>query len=419
MDVGMNVVEQQIADALPDVFGESHDSAAPDAKSGNTIIEGQRNAMLTALAGAMRRKGFSVEAIAAALQIENERRCQPVLPQDEVDKIARSIGRYTATATPQTTTLVGLTLGQLSTHTFPERKPIFVRGDTAVFRAGHIGQAYAERGFGKSWFVGSLALAAAAGSEALGFRAPDPCRVLLVDGEMSAQELQERFALLSERLCIPTTAGLTIVAADWQEQFLPRLDTDGGQAALEPFVEAADLVILDNRSCLFDPEGEKDPSAWQPAQDWLLSLRHRGKAVLLTHHSNRMGGARGHSKSEDPMNLLIKLSRPEDYSQEQGARFIVTFEKSRGAHGSSVAPFSAQLTPTGWRTEAVEAQRQTAANKILEYLRLADEAGDRPKSANVAIAKARVNRNEGLRVWAELRARGQIHQLEEGGFRAR
>src|SRR6185295_5195824 len=109
-----------------------------------------------------------------------------------------------------------------------------------------------------------------------------------------------------------------------------RLDTEEGQQFIEPVVDAADLVILDNRSCLFDPEGEKDPTAWQPAQDWLLSLRRRGKAVLLGHHSNRQGGARGHSKSEDPMNLLVRLTRPEDYSQEQGARFLVTFDKCRG-----------------------------------------------------------------------------------------
>src|SRR5205823_6107860 len=139
-------------------------------------------------------------------------------------------------------------------------------------------------------------------------------------------------------------SSLTIVAADWQEQFVPRLDTEEGQQAIEPFVEAADLVIIDNRSCSFDPESEKDPSAWQPAQDWLLSLRRRGKAVLLDHHANRLGGARGHSKPEDPMDLLLSLARPDDYRQDQGARFVVTFDKARGVHGAAVAPFLAHLT---------------------------------------------------------------------------
>ena len=39
-----------------------------------------------------------------------------------------------------------------------------------------------------------------------------------------------------------------IVAADWQEGFIPRLDTPEGQAALEPFVDNADLIFFDNLS---------------------------------------------------------------------------------------------------------------------------------------------------------------------------
>jgi hypothetical protein len=218
---------------------------------------------------------------------------------------------------------------------------------------------------------------------------------------------------------VPATSTLTVVAADWQEQFLPRLDTEAGQLALEPFIETADLVMLDNRSCLFDPEAEKNPVAWQPAQDWLLSLRRRGKGVLIAHHSNRQGGARGHSKSEDLMNLLIKLARPDDYSQDQGARFIATFDKCRGAYGAAVAPFLAQLTPDGWRTDPVEGtERATATDKLVEYVRLAHAAGDRPKSANAAITAAKVRRSDGLAAWSELIKRGTILKHPEGGFYA-
>ncbi len=58
------------------------------------IGEGQRNAVLTSLAGSMRRRGFSEVAMIAALQIENEARCQPPLPPEEVEKVARSVARY-------------------------------------------------------------------------------------------------------------------------------------------------------------------------------------------------------------------------------------------------------------------------------------------------------------------------------------
>jgi hypothetical protein len=58
------------------------------------IPEGRRNVTLTSLAGSMRRPGMSEEAILAALRVENATRCQPPLPDAEVQQIAASVGRY-------------------------------------------------------------------------------------------------------------------------------------------------------------------------------------------------------------------------------------------------------------------------------------------------------------------------------------
>lgn len=58
------------------------------------IPAGARNSTLASIAGTMRRRGMSVKAIAAALQVENEERCWPPLPAAEVEQIASSIGRY-------------------------------------------------------------------------------------------------------------------------------------------------------------------------------------------------------------------------------------------------------------------------------------------------------------------------------------
>jgi len=59
------------------------------------IPAGERNATLTSLAGSMRRRGASAEAILAALSVENER-CQPPLERDELRTIAESVARYEA-----------------------------------------------------------------------------------------------------------------------------------------------------------------------------------------------------------------------------------------------------------------------------------------------------------------------------------
>jgi len=61
--------------------------------AGGVIPSGSRNDRLTAMAGAMRRKGMSQLAIEAALHEENKR-CSPPLETDEVARIAASVARY-------------------------------------------------------------------------------------------------------------------------------------------------------------------------------------------------------------------------------------------------------------------------------------------------------------------------------------
>lgn len=66
---------------------------APAAQA-HAIPEGGRNAHLTSLAGTMRRRGMEQAVIEAALLIENVHKCQPPLPENEVQAIAASVSRY-------------------------------------------------------------------------------------------------------------------------------------------------------------------------------------------------------------------------------------------------------------------------------------------------------------------------------------
>lgn len=58
------------------------------------ITQGTRNDTLTRLAGTMRNRGMSAEAIEAALLAENKQKCNPPLTDNEVINIARSVSRY-------------------------------------------------------------------------------------------------------------------------------------------------------------------------------------------------------------------------------------------------------------------------------------------------------------------------------------
>lgn len=68
----------QVASLMPDV-----------------IREGERDSVLTSLAGSMRRRGASKGAILAALHVENTNRVQPPLAEDQIEKIAHSIASKT------------------------------------------------------------------------------------------------------------------------------------------------------------------------------------------------------------------------------------------------------------------------------------------------------------------------------------
>ena len=67
---------------------------SPAPPVGDRIIKGQRNEVLTSLAGTMRRREMSEYEIVAALLVANERRCDPPLPDEEVQRIAASVMRY-------------------------------------------------------------------------------------------------------------------------------------------------------------------------------------------------------------------------------------------------------------------------------------------------------------------------------------
>lgn len=58
------------------------------------IAEGGRNSALCSIAGTLRRRGASEEAIVGALHSFNKAQCEPPLDPSEVERIARSVARY-------------------------------------------------------------------------------------------------------------------------------------------------------------------------------------------------------------------------------------------------------------------------------------------------------------------------------------
>jgi putative DNA primase/helicase len=107
------------------MYGKTHEQAAPLPE---ILQEGERDALLTSLAGTMRRRGASPEAILAALREENETRLSPPLPDKQLKKIAKSIGKKVPVPSMENLTDLG------NARRFIHQYGIDVRGVTSMRR---------------------------------------------------------------------------------------------------------------------------------------------------------------------------------------------------------------------------------------------------------------------------------------------
>jgi hypothetical protein len=180
----------------------------------SVIVEGGRNDYLTKMAGAMRRKDFSEDAIFAAIQIDNREKCSPPLPDGEVYKIAKSVMRYEAQDVPlvEKPTDTPFTVIQILENDIKEREknPKDVWGIhyawdylslvTGGKQEGELIYLGGEPKVGKSWFIHQDALFTAIGNPSKNI--PET-PVFIWSGEMRKKQVYRRFF---EMLGVPKRA---------------------------------------------------------------------------------------------------------------------------------------------------------------------------------------------------------------------
>lgn len=218
---------------------------------------------------------------------------------------------------------------------------------------------YAMRGIGKTFFGLEISYAVATGQSFLSWQAPKARRVLYLDGEMPAADLQARLSQIALVRGEVDPDYLTLLTPDLQPVGMPDLSRRDDQTWLQPTVEKADLIIVDNISTLCRSGGsENDAESWDVTQEWALRQKANGKTILFIHHAGKGGNQRGTSKREDILDTVIALRRPDDYDTRQGARVEVHFEKARGFSGDEASPFEARLNTEGgyrWQWQARQA----------------------------------------------------------------
>jgi len=169
------------------------------------IFEGERNAMLASLAGTMRSRGFSMEAITQALLAENESRFEPPLPKFEVENIARSIGRYDpshanaavefgAYAQDKDDAPMGESSRPLNSKLIPKRAWIMKHR----YISQYLSVLYSPGGVGKSTFTLLEALAIISGKALTGFDVAAPGNVWIYNTEDPKDEIERRIQAMAQ-----------------------------------------------------------------------------------------------------------------------------------------------------------------------------------------------------------------------------
>jgi putative DNA primase/helicase len=244
---------------------------------------------------------------------------------------------------------------------------------------------HSARGVGKTHLALGIAYAVATGGGLLGWNAPEPRRVIYLDGEMPAATMQKRMAAIiaGSNGNPPSDDYLRLLSADITEGGLPDLSLAEGQAEVDAAIGQAELVIVDNISTLVRSGRENEAEGWLPVQGWALGHRRAGRSVLFIHHAGKGGLQRGTSRREDVLDTVIGLRRPTDYSADQGARFEIVVEKGRGIHGDDARPIEARYEERDnaaiWtRTEIADADVTRVADALnggLSIREVADELG--------------------------------------------
>lgn len=216
---------------------------------------------------------------------------------------------------------------------------------TPWLREKSLAMVYAERGIGKTYFALSLAWSIAGGIQFGPWKSIESKRVLYIDGEMPAQLLQERLKALQKGSPIEVNSQqFCLLTPDMQNGPMPNIYTDSDRREIERLLQDYDVVILDNLSTLAYGGEENSADSWGEIQQWLLRLRTQNKTVILIHHAGKNGLARGSSRREDALDVVISLKRPEGYQADEGARFVISFEKARGLVGNDISSMEMQMT---------------------------------------------------------------------------
>jgi len=270
-----------LADALttkekPKVNGRDNDA----------IPEGKRSATLVSLAGSMRDRGMSHNAIVGALKTENTLRCNPPLDDAEVERIAASVNRYDASNAEPKTRLVHVS--ELQT-----RQPEYTIN--GLIEIDTVGVMFGEYGTYKTFSVLDMALSVGTGKDFHGHSVQSGIAVYVCgEGHSGIARRIAAWAQHNDKDITQSHVFLTTGA-------VPLLDRVSAESLRDQITSISDqrgapvqLIVLDTLARNFggDENSTANMAAFLDSADTNLREPFRA-SVVVVHHTGHQEKSRG------------------------------------------------------------------------------------------------------------------------------
>jgi hypothetical protein len=286
------------------------------------IPEGKRNAALTSLAGTMRKRGMTQDAITAALLADNAARCNPPLPEWEVKAIACSVAKYPpempAIPEPAKDTRHDRFKIAWADDAMKPQPPIEWVIDS-LFSVGSVSLVVGEGGCGKTYAMIDAAVSVTMGQKWLDFETQKNV-TLVIDEESGNRRIARRFAEVlrghgaqgGESVGYITMASLNL---------LDEKDIDEFQNLIVGI--GARFVVIDALADVMPNGDENSVKDVQPVFHALRVIANESQAaIVVIHHSNKVGSYRGSTALKGAVDLLLMVCK-------DGDKLTFTSEKAR------------------------------------------------------------------------------------------
>ena len=310
------------------------------------LIKGNRNAGLTALAGAMRRHGMGESEILAALRVANETRCDIPLPSSEVARIAASVARYEPASDLAASAALGdeAAEGMLSERMHDRLKVVF--GDQlptdyeapdelieGLLTSRSVAVIYGDSNSGKTFFALSLAAAIARGQSVYG-RQVDPGVVVYLASEAPGSIRSRLQALKRYYRDDLRNLAMVPVPVNFHESDRDMLAVIGLVREIEQSHGPVRLIVGDTLARLTAGANENSGEDMGPVMARFDRLaQESGSALLAIHHSGKDAarGARGWSGIRAHIDTEIEIA------EKDGIRCAsVTKQRELGSRGELI-----------------------------------------------------------------------------------